>query len=153
MSRTRRPLPSTRSPVKAKQPDFSRSGRSCHRPANPQLVWFKPLRGRWQVWQFLGNTPCQQQVLRGGGQLAYRGLTHYADLAQLVEHLICNQGVTGSSPVIGTSLFNGLVPIALSTILAWGTLRGTQISPQAPRHEAVLALRFRRFQNFRVSER
>ncbi len=28
-----------------------------------------------------------------------------ADLAQLVEHLICNQGVTGSSPVIGTSLF------------------------------------------------
>ncbi len=25
-----------------------------------------------------------------------------ADLAQLVEHLICNQGVTGSSPVIGT---------------------------------------------------
>ena len=25
-----------------------------------------------------------------------------ADLAQLVEHLICNQGVTGSSPVAGT---------------------------------------------------
>ena len=27
-----------------------------------------------------------------------------AGLAQLVEHLICNQGVTGSSPVAGTSL-------------------------------------------------
>ena len=26
-----------------------------------------------------------------------------AGLAQLVEHLICNQGVTGSSPVAGTS--------------------------------------------------
>jgi hypothetical protein len=25
-----------------------------------------------------------------------------AGLAQLVEHLICNQGVTGSSPVAGT---------------------------------------------------
>ena len=32
------------------------------------------------------------------------GLQGEADLAQLVEHLICNQGVTGSSPVIGTSL-------------------------------------------------
>src|SRR5262249_44714064 len=27
-----------------------------------------------------------------------------AGLAQLVEHLICNQGVTGSSPVAGTTL-------------------------------------------------
>lgn len=26
----------------------------------------------------------------------------FAGVAQLVEHLICNQGVTGSSPVIGT---------------------------------------------------
>ena len=31
-----------------------------------------------------------------------------ADLAQLVEHLICNQGVTGSSPVIGTILEPGM---------------------------------------------
>jgi hypothetical protein len=37
----------------------------------------------------------------------YRGDAR-ADLAQLVEHLICNQGVTGSSPVIGTSNFNDL---------------------------------------------
>ena len=27
----------------------------------------------------------------------------YADLAQLVEHLICNQGVGGSSPSVGTT--------------------------------------------------
>ena len=52
----------------------------------------------------LGQSARRQQVLRGRGELAYRGLTHYADLAQLVEHLICNQGVTGSSPVIGTIL-------------------------------------------------
>ena len=32
------------------------------------------------------------------------GLPRYAGLAQLVEHLICNQGVTGSSPVAGTRL-------------------------------------------------
>ena len=31
-----------------------------------------------------------------------------AGLAQLVEHLICNQGVTGSNPVAGTNLFNDL---------------------------------------------
>ena len=36
-----------------------------------------------------------------------------AGLAQLVEHLICNQGVTGSNPVAGTILFNGLEGIAL----------------------------------------
>jgi hypothetical protein len=31
-----------------------------------------------------------------------------AGLAQLVEHLICNQGVRGSNPLAGTNLFNGL---------------------------------------------
>ena len=31
-----------------------------------------------------------------------------AGLAQLVEHLICNQGVTGSNPVTGTNDFKGL---------------------------------------------
>ena len=31
-----------------------------------------------------------------------------AGLAQLVEHLICNQGVTGSNPVAGTNHFNDL---------------------------------------------
>ncbi len=30
---------------------------------------------------------------------------HGAGLAQLVEHLICNQGVGGSSPLAGTILF------------------------------------------------
>ena len=32
----------------------------------------------------------------------------WAGLAQLVEHLICNQGVTSSNLVAGTNLFNGL---------------------------------------------
>jgi hypothetical protein len=31
-----------------------------------------------------------------------------AGLAQLVEHLICNQGVRGSNPLAGTNFFNGL---------------------------------------------
>ena len=31
-----------------------------------------------------------------------------AGLAQMVEHLICNQRVRGSSPLTGTKFFNGL---------------------------------------------
>ena len=30
---------------------------------------------------------------------------HIADLAQLVEHLICNQRVSGSNPLIGMGLW------------------------------------------------
>ena len=36
---------------------------------------------------------------------------HLADLAQLVEHLICNQRVSGSNPLIGIGIF--LSPSAL----------------------------------------
>ena len=43
-----------------------------------------------------GQARVRQQVLQGGAELAYRGPLRDADLAQLVEHLICNQGVTGS---------------------------------------------------------
>ena len=32
----------------------------------------------------------------------------HAGLAQLVEHLICNQEVGGSSPSAGTNIINGL---------------------------------------------
>jgi hypothetical protein len=35
-------------------------------------------------------------------------VTKIAGLAQLVEHLICNQGVTSSNLVAGTSVFNDL---------------------------------------------
>ncbi len=38
------------------------------------------------------------------GPLAANG--GYAGLAQLVEHLICNQGVGGSSPSAGTTFLN-----------------------------------------------
>ncbi len=49
---------------------------------------------------------------RRGAQAAFMGsettpdilppIPTYAGLAQLVVHLICNQGVTGSNPVAGT---------------------------------------------------
>ena len=46
--------------------------------------------------------------MRTGGGLREESLTRiwvrWAGLAQLVEHLICNQGVTGSSPVAGTNI-------------------------------------------------
>ena len=35
----------------------------------------------------------------------------YAGLAQLVEHLICNQEVSGSSPLAGTNGFNRLLDL------------------------------------------
>ena len=34
-----------------------------------------------------------------------------ADIAQLVEHLICNQGVPGSNPGVGTIFIKGLADI------------------------------------------
>ena len=39
-----------------------------------------------------------------------------AGLAQLVEHLICNQGVRGSNPLAGTILFNGLAPFSCGAL-------------------------------------
>ena len=38
------------------------------------------------------------------------GCFHFnkADIAQLVEHLICNQGVPGSNPGVGTIFIKGL---------------------------------------------
>jgi hypothetical protein len=36
---------------------------------------------------------------------AMGAITHRAGLAQLVEHLICNQGVTSSNLVAGTIFF------------------------------------------------
>ena len=40
--------------------------------------------------------------------LPEQDLTGHAGLAQLVEHLICNQEVGGSSPSAGTNVFKGL---------------------------------------------
>ena len=37
-------------------------------------------------------------------RIANHILTIYADLAQLVEHLSCKQGVEGSSPLIGIKI-------------------------------------------------
>jgi hypothetical protein len=43
--------------------------------------------------------------LHAGASLARRGTA--ALIAQLVEHLICNQGVSGSNPDGGTRFSNG----------------------------------------------
>lgn len=53
--------------------------------------------------------------LAGGGKISRREASvenrdsdhrdsFYADIAQLVEHLICNQRVAGSIPVVGSNL-------------------------------------------------
>jgi hypothetical protein len=39
-------------------------------------------------------------VVLGRGPL---DVTQVGDVAQLVEHLVCNQGVVGSSPIVSTS--------------------------------------------------
>ena len=49
-----------------------------------------------------------ERYCRAGASWPIGGAPPAADLAQLVEHLICNQGVTGSSPVIGTILEPGM---------------------------------------------
>ena len=40
------------------------------------------------------------------GALCYGSAVPEAGIAQLVEHLICNQGVGGSSPSAGTKLYD-----------------------------------------------
>ena len=42
-------------------------------------------------------------ALQAGGHRFEPCWSHYADVAQLVEQLICNQQVIGSSPIIGSS--------------------------------------------------
>ena len=43
----------------------------------------------------------ESSVERRRGSTPLICIASQADLAQLAEHLICNQGVTGSSPVVG----------------------------------------------------
>ncbi len=64
------------------------------------------------------RSPCEG--LEHPSQLAVRVNCTNAGLAQLVEHLICNQGVAGSNPATGTNLFNNLhkFEIPLSLFLA-----------------------------------
>ena len=45
---------------------------------------------------------------------AVRGLSGHADLAQLVEHLIRNEGVGGSNPSIGTTFLSSTDPVCRS---------------------------------------
>ena len=55
---------------------------------------------RWLPWH-LGGKRSSLDSRRNG--VSSNGLYLVAGLAQLVEHLICNQGVTGSNPVAGTT--------------------------------------------------
>jgi hypothetical protein len=68
--------------------------------------------------QLRPDTRCLQEELQDGCQIGYASgcdpitgsffkdfavfQRNQAGLAQLVEHLICNQGVVGSSPIAGT---------------------------------------------------
>lgn len=63
-----------------------------------------------------GQARVRQQVLQGGAELAYRGTLRDADLAQLVEHLICNQGVAGSIPAAGRSVANIKLCISIKSM-------------------------------------
>ena len=65
------------------------------------------------------------------------GRVTYGGIAQLVEHLLCKQGVIGSSPFTSTTLKG---PPAKSKIL-WGRGRArepAQLSPKAEAEQASL---------------
>ena len=72
------------------------------------LTRWKPSGPIAQLW--LERTPDKREV-RGSTPL--RPTRHMkrvsGDIAQLGERLLCTQEVTGSSPVISTKLFSGLV--------------------------------------------
>jgi hypothetical protein len=58
---------------------------------------------------FLGSNPSPGTIAdvaqpRRGPVGAGRGFDNFADVAQLVEHLHGKEGVTGSIPVVGSSL-------------------------------------------------
>ena len=60
------------------------------------------------IWRF--SSVGRASALQAEGQrFEPVNLHHYADLAQLVEQLTCNQQVVGSSPIVGTMRvqFNG----------------------------------------------
>ena len=59
---------------------------------------------------FVAQTPRMGVCPRGG-----------AGLAQLVEHMICNHGVAGSSPAAGTKEFKGLREFCVTPLLLWVT--------------------------------
>ena len=65
----------------------------------------------------------------GTGESSTRGVWQraVAGLAQLVEHLICNQGVGGSSPSAGTIKINALCDLTKAPIIASKHMVSTRI--------------------------
>lgn len=58
-----------------------------------------------------GGADCNKKVLPGEGAHSYfRPSSSSARVAQLAEHLICNQKVAGSIPVAGSEQQNGIGP-------------------------------------------
>ena len=61
---------------------------------------------------YLQRTPfepsCQNPIVPLNSQKAVKDAAQDAAIAQLVEHLIRNEGVVGSNPICGTNDFKGL---------------------------------------------
>ena len=71
-------------------------GRTLARPAAPAAV---PASRKLTIHRTAAGFLAMACLRRGSPMIKERSS---AGLAQLVEHLICNQGATGSSPVAGT---------------------------------------------------
>ena len=59
-----------------------------------------------------------------------RPTTRYGDLAQLVEHLVCNQKVRGSNPLVSTKhLVRGRFPARGTGLFPYGRprIRGSRL--------------------------
>ena len=63
------------------------------------IIGFVPLAGHYRVWTFSSAGRASALQAEGHRFESYR--SHFADVAQLAEQLICNQQVNGSSPFIG----------------------------------------------------
>ena len=77
--------------------------------AGPRPQNFSRCHGKMLLeYQLLTGYPNSLPIFSGGvcqsGQSRYITLRLYASIAQLVEHLICNQAVIGSSPIAGSIL-------------------------------------------------
>lgn len=68
------------------------SSREADQKLNKQTDCASQYKHKYDV---LGMSPC-------GVQIPARSTIYYAEIAQLVEHLPCKEGVAGSIPVLGS---------------------------------------------------
>jgi hypothetical protein len=81
---------------------------SANKPKTTKALSF-PLFRPFKVWRTSRGSGCEQPGVACGGRrrIRRRSLEHglqamHGDVAQLGEHLLCKQGVGGSSPLIST---------------------------------------------------